>query len=52
MLFLEDLEELCVDLLCLLRELHITVVHEDEVLILVTRGRRHLEHTAYALVLN
>lgn len=42
-LLFEDLGQLSVNLLCLLRELHITVMNQDEVLVFVTRGRRHLQ---------
>lgn len=41
-LLLQYLDQVCVNLLCFLRQLHVAVMNQDEVLVLVTRGRRHL----------
>lgn len=42
MLLLEYLGQVRVNLLCFLGQLHVAVMDQDEVLVLVTRGRRHL----------
>lgn len=42
-LLLEYLGQVRVNLLCFLRQLHVAVMNKDEVLVLVTRGRRHLQ---------
>ncbi len=42
-LLFEDLGQLCVNLLCFLRDLHVAVMNQDEVVVFVTRGRRHLQ---------
>lgn len=38
----EDLHQLGVNLLCFVRHLHVAVMHQDEVLVLVAGGGRHL----------
>lgn len=37
-LLLQYLDQVCVNLLCFLRQLHVAVMNQDEVLVLVTRG--------------
>lgn len=41
-LLCEDLHQLCVNLLCFVRHLHVAVMHQDEVLVFVAGGGRHL----------
>lgn len=38
----EDLHQLCVNLLRFVRHLHVAVMHQDEVLVFVAGGGRHL----------
>lgn len=53
-LLFEDIGQLCVNLLCFVWVLNVTVVNQDEVLVFITRGRRHLQvkHTESATALN
>lgn len=47
----QDLHQLCVDLLCLVRYLHVAVMHQDEVLVFVAGGGRHLGATTPSVCL-
>lgn len=42
-LLFEDVGQLCVNLLCFFWDLHFAVMNQDEVIVFVTRGRRHLQ---------
>lgn len=43
-LLLHYLDQVRVNLLCFLRQLHVAVMNENKVFVLVTRGRRHLQN--------